>query len=284
MVCPEQESFKRYIIELKEDTWGQQAGGLSTKRLKHGFFDQAYAQQSNSWKSKGGKTGTRKWHVRMKKEHPEEYSKIQYARIKQSLKYKYELNGQKYRNILELEVAKILVTQSKKFEYERHLKCGNKFYFPDFIIGEIVIECTFWYDVAEKVKELSQKIETYSKINLQTIIVTTDRYLTKYSELLANLNVTVITPNQLTEVLDGKSGRVKESYETFSRRSVRIEHQPPKLGVEGSNPSPPAIYPLLVCDQHFWKLLAELLAKFTSSQADLISSNHLVFGFQPKHT
>lgn len=24
--------------------------------------------------------------------------------------------------------------------------------------------------------------------------------------------------------------------------SVRIEHQPPKLGVEGSNPSPPAIY------------------------------------------
>ncbi len=24
--------------------------------------------------------------------------------------------------------------------------------------------------------------------------------------------------------------------------SVRIEHQPPKLGVEGSNPSPPAIF------------------------------------------
>jgi hypothetical protein len=88
VVCPEQESFKRYIIELKEDTWGQQVGGLSTKRLKHGFFDQAYTQQSSSWKSKGGKIGTRKWHVRMKNEHPEEYSKIQYGRIKQSLKYK----------------------------------------------------------------------------------------------------------------------------------------------------------------------------------------------------
>jgi hypothetical protein len=98
LVCPEQESFKRYIIELKEDTWGQQAGGQSTKRLKHGFFDRAYAQQSSSWKSKGGQIGTRKWQVRMKKEHPEEYSKIQYGRIKQSLKYKYEFNGQKYRN------------------------------------------------------------------------------------------------------------------------------------------------------------------------------------------
>ena len=67
---PEQESFKKYIVELKEDTWGQKVGGLNTKHLKHGFFDQVYAQQSSSWKSKGGQIGTRKWHVRMKDDHP----------------------------------------------------------------------------------------------------------------------------------------------------------------------------------------------------------------------
>ena len=118
-VCPEQESFKKYIIEIKEDTWGQKVGGLVTKQREHGFFDKAYIEQSSSWKSKGGQAGTRKWHVRMKNEHPEEYSKIQYGRIKQSLKYKYEFNGQKYRNTLELEVAKILAEQRREFEYER---------------------------------------------------------------------------------------------------------------------------------------------------------------------
>ncbi len=156
----------------------------------------------------------------MKKEHAEEYSKIQYERIKQSLKYKHEFNGQKYRNVLELEVAKILAKQSRTFEYEHQLKCGNRFYFPDFILGEIVIECTFWYDVEQKAKELSQKITDYHKLNLKTIVVTTDNYLEKYSELLANLNVTVITPNQLTEVLDGKSGRVRTPNGASSKLST----------------------------------------------------------------
>lgn len=131
-ICPEQEPFKRYIIELKDDTWGQKIGGVVTKQRKHGFFDQSYAQQSSSWKSKGGKIGTRNWHVRMKKEYPEEYSKIQYRRIKQSLKYKHEFNGQKYRNLLELEVAKILTAQRREFEYEPQLNAAINFTFPIF--------------------------------------------------------------------------------------------------------------------------------------------------------
>ncbi len=71
---------------------------------------------------------------------------------------------------------------------------------------KIVIECTFWDDVEQKAKELNQKIEDYSKLNLQTVIVTTERYLEKYSELLANLNVRVITPDKLTRLLDGNLG------------------------------------------------------------------------------
>ena len=39
--------------------------------------------------------------------------------------------------------------------------------------------------------------------------MTTERYIAQYSEVLAPLNVRVITPDKLTEVLDGKSGRVK---------------------------------------------------------------------------
>ena len=73
-----------------------------------------------------------------------------------------------------------------------------------------MIECTFWYDVEQKAKELSQKIENYRKLNLQPVVITTDRYLEKYSNLLSNSNVRVITPNQLTRLLDGKFGRVRE--------------------------------------------------------------------------
>ena len=209
-VCPESKCYENYVTELKEDTWGQKVGGRTTKQRKHGFFDPAYSQQSGSWKSKGGQTGVRKWHVRMKNEHPEEYRRIQYSRIKKSLKYKCEFNGQKYRNNLELEVARILTEQLVEFEYERPLNWDNRFYFPDFTLGKLVIECTFWNNVLQKTKELSQKIEDYRKLNLRTVIVTTNRYLEKYSELLANLNVTVITSDKLTEVLDGKFGRVRE--------------------------------------------------------------------------
>lgn len=209
--CPEQKNFEKYITERKEDAWGQKLGGFRTKQRKHGFLDPAYTKQSISWKSKGGQIGSRKWHVRMKNEKPEEYHRIQYDRIKQSLKYKCEFNGRKYRNNLELEIARILSENHVEFEYERSLNCGNRFYFPDFIIGELVVECTFWNDVEQRAKELSEKIENYNKLKLETVVVTTQRYIEKYSALLAHLNVRVITSDKLIEVLDGKLGRVKRA-------------------------------------------------------------------------
>ena len=147
----------------------------------------------------------------MKNEHPEEYRRIQYGRIKKSLKYKCEFNGQKYRNSLELEVVRILTQQKIEFEYEHLLRCFDRFYFPDFSFGEIVAECTFWHNVFQKTEELSQKIKDYRKLKLKIIVITTNLYLEKYSELLANLNVTVITPDKLTGLLDGKFGRVRET-------------------------------------------------------------------------
>ena len=209
--CPEQKNFEKFIIERKEDVWGQKLGGFRTKQRKHGFFNPLYKEQSVSWKSAGGRIGSRKWHVRMKNERPLEYHKIQYERIKKSLKYKCEFNGQKYRNNLEVEIARFLTENHIEFEYERLLNCDNKVYFPDFIIGELVVECTFWNDVDQRAKELSEKIENYNKLKLETVVVTTQRYIEKYSALLAHLNVRVITPDKLTEVLDGKSGRVKRA-------------------------------------------------------------------------
>jgi hypothetical protein len=210
-VCPEQAFYENFIIETKDDSWGRKIGGITTKERNHGFLDPKYAKESSTWKSKGGQIGTTNWHVKMKKEQPYEYGKIQYQRIKQSLKYKYEFNGQKYRNRLELEIAEILTKNNFLFKYERPLNCGSTCYFPDFTLGDIVIECTFWDDAVQKAMELTEKAESYRKLKMEIIVITTDRYFKNYLELLADLNVTVITSNKLTEVLDGKFGRVKRA-------------------------------------------------------------------------
>ncbi len=49
--------------------------------------------------------------------------------------------------------------------------------------------------------------------------------------------VTLVTIPQLTLEKEETGTILKNSW---ASSSVRIEHQPPKLGVEGSNPSPPA--------------------------------------------
>jgi hypothetical protein len=203
-VCPECITFEKFIIEMKEDSWGRKLGGLRTKQRNHGFLDPKYGKQSALWKSTGGHVGPRRWHETMKIEKPQEYHQIQYNRIKQSLKYKHEYQGRKYRNLLELEVAKILTINGVEFEYERLLKCGDKFYFPDFIFNAVIVECTFWHDVEQRAKELQQKIDKYLKLNFKLVlIVTTRRYREKYSQILGNSNVRVITPDNLKELLGG---------------------------------------------------------------------------------
>ena len=69
--------------------------------------------------------------------------------------------------------------------------------------------------------------------------------------LLSNKSITLstsTTPGQVGQALgfesiDPQLGGCATNRQTghWASSSVRIEHQPPKLGVEGSNPSPPAI-------------------------------------------
>ncbi len=58
-------------------------------------------------------------------------------------------------------------------------------------------------------KVIRQKIRYCHTLNREVVIIANNLYFKKYSELLVNLNVRVITPNQLTRLLDGKLGRVR---------------------------------------------------------------------------
>lgn len=208
---PQCNAFQDFILDLKEDNWGRQLGGVGAKKKKLGFFDLKYAKERRLWRSKGGRIGLRKWHKTMKTDKPNEYRKMQQQKLKQSLKYKYEYRGQKYRNLLELDVAEILTENCIRFEYEPLLTCGSKFYFPDFRIDNVIIECTFWHDIKQRAKELRQKIDDYLKLKISHIIIVTfPKYVDEYSKLIDNPSVKVITPETLRNMLGGDSRAGKE--------------------------------------------------------------------------
>ena len=63
--------------------------------------------------------------------------------------------------------------------------------------------------------------------------------------LFSKLNVKVITPNASTGVDHKKWASSSVRIDCCNHQQSRIEHQPPKLGVEGSNPSSSATLPFL---------------------------------------
>jgi len=211
-MCPQCKDFRGFIAYLKEDDWGRQLGGISAKKRKLGFFNPKYAKQRQLWRSSGGKIGLRKWHDEMKANKPDEYRRIQQQKLKHSLKYKYEYNGQKYRNLLELNVAKILTENCIRFEYEPMLNCDGKFYFPDFRIDNVIIECTFWHDIKQRATELRRKISDYQKLQIRDIIIVTlPKHKSKYYKLLGSSKVMVITPETLRNMSGGSNRAGRES-------------------------------------------------------------------------
>jgi hypothetical protein len=214
---PRCKDFRDFIANLREDNWGRRLGGFRAKQKERGFFDPKHAKQRQLWRSNGGKIVLRRWHARMKANKPSEYRRTQQQRLKQSLKYKYKYHGQKFRNILELNIAKILTENSVKFEYEPMLNCEGKIYFPDFMINNVIIECTFWHDIKQRAKELRRKIDDYLKLKIRDIlIVTLPKYIDGYSKLLDNPNVMVITPETLRNMLGGSMRAGRESSRKLS--------------------------------------------------------------------
>jgi hypothetical protein len=74
-----------------------------------------------------------------------------------------------------------------------------------------LIVCTFWDDIAQKAEQLSEKRENYRKLKIETIVIALADNIKDCTKLLNQLDVRVITSDKLTEVLDGKLGRVKRA-------------------------------------------------------------------------
>jgi len=156
--------------------WRQKKGGKERiKKCKlNGNFEQLKKDLVNSLK---------RWHEEMKLSYPDIYYLSQYQKLKKMGLYRFKtLRGEIVRNILEMEVANELFKNHINYEYEPYLRINQKAYFPDFKIGNIIIECTAW-DSEEKAKKLKEKMQNYMKCNFKTFLIIDEKVIKFYKDL-----------------------------------------------------------------------------------------------------
>lgn len=162
--------FKDVKEDVKEqlpDSWGQKKGGLSliNKKKKEGTFETTIAKlkQVSSKRMKN-------WHAITKKKDPLKYFELQYNRFKKVGEYPIICNNIRVRNWLEAKIAEFLTAQNIKFEYEPCIIIQGKAYFPDFKVGNLLIEATFWsHPKKEKINYLNSKINDYKMVGYNII-------------------------------------------------------------------------------------------------------------------
>ena len=148
------------IVEELPNNWKQIKGGKRLIEIKKekGTFN----KEMKKWQDFQAKK-LKKWHRFMKTKKPNEYYNLQYSRFKKIAEYKYTtLNGEKVRNSLEKETADTLYKLGIKYQYEPLIHVGKDYFFPDFLIGKNIIECTMWKGI-EKAYKLKDKIDILKK-------------------------------------------------------------------------------------------------------------------------
>jgi len=80
-------------------------------------------------------------------------------------------NGEKGRNKFEKDVADLLYSLGISYKYEPLIHVGERYFFPDFLIGDkIILECTAWRGFDKSVK-LQDKINILgSKYKVYVVI------------------------------------------------------------------------------------------------------------------
>jgi len=182
---------------LLPTNWGRVKGGKNCLAIK---------KKKGTWNTNfrkmmvGSSKNLKAWHKKMKREHPVDYHRDQYRRFKKIGEYKYTANrGEKVRNTLEKKVADFLYDNGLEYEYEPLVKGMNNYYFPDFKIDSLIIECTMWRG-EEKAYKLLDKIQDLEKADFKVIVVVPaelrrfykalDTYLTTdFSELEKQINL-----------------------------------------------------------------------------------------------
>ncbi len=158
------------VIEELPSNWGRKIGGINcvAKKKEEGIFDKHLIKLR-----KASSKYMKNLHKEMKSKSPIEYYRSQYEKFKKIAPgYVLKLSdGTPVRNSLEQSVGNFLLQEQIKFEYEPCIKVGEKVYFPDFKVGNTLIEVTGWkHPNEDKLRNLKNKVKNYKTNRYQIIL------------------------------------------------------------------------------------------------------------------
>ncbi len=123
------------------------------------------------------------WHRKMAEHDKKKYFELQYGRFKKIGGYKFKTNrGELVRNCLERDVANLFFEYGIAYVYEPYAEGEERVYFPDFVIGKMVVECTAWKG-PQKAYALSKKISDLEKKGFNVVVVVPEN-LRKHYKLI----------------------------------------------------------------------------------------------------
>ena len=156
----DKKDIEKFVERRLDENWGRKKGGkdLIKKHQKEGTYG-SYLKHLR----KRGKIVFSKMHKDMKRNDPEKYYKSQYEKFKKIGSYKFKTKrGEVVRNELEKFTADFLFSLKLDYQYEPYLKANGSAYFPDFKIGNLILECTAWRGYL-KVEKLKKKLKDFEK-------------------------------------------------------------------------------------------------------------------------
>lgn len=177
------DDYRENIEKELPENWGKVKGGLNLiqKKKKEGTFDKTIEQLR-----KISSERMKKWHWEMKKKYPKGYHLLQYSRFKKIRGcYTFRLKDQTLvRNSLEKEIGDFLLSENISFEYEPYLNTNGKVYFPDFKIGNLVVEVTGWkLHENERLQRMRTKVKKYQENGHKVIFFIPEKLRKFYKEL-----------------------------------------------------------------------------------------------------
>lgn len=169
--------FKFNLVSGKE--WLSKGGRNSIKsKRKAGLLDKNF-EKMRLVSSKR----MREMHSRLKAENREKYYLTQYERFKKIGEYKFKTEkGHLVRNSLEKKIANLLFQKGILYKYEPFLDLKTKVFFPDFKIGNLIIEATMWKGTS-KAEQLKSKIESMKSNGFMVVVVIPER-LERYYKII----------------------------------------------------------------------------------------------------
>ena len=155
-------------FELVDCNDSRRIGGKKAyeKSVSQGRFEEIHSKMR-----KASSKYMKNWHSKMKLTNKKQYYELQYSRFKKIGGYFTKtIRGDLVRNWLEREVADFLHSNGVSYEYEKLVLANNNVYFPDFVVGNIIIDCTYWKGLY-KLPSLKKKISDLKKENFVVFIV-----------------------------------------------------------------------------------------------------------------